>query len=148
MTCVTDGITAAHYDLGEYTGAGETMHELGITEQLLTLTLHHAEQAGAVRVTRLNLVIGEFSSVVDESVQLYWGMIAENTIAAAAELHFERVPGRLRCDDCGAEFLFGEFAGQCPACGGIHTRIVDGSQFHLESIEVEGPTENGNNQEN
>lgn len=120
------------------------MHELGITEQLLTLTLRHAEQAGAVRVTRLNLVIGEFSSVVDESVQLYWNMISENTMAANAELHFERVAGRLVCDDCGGEFLFSEFAGQCPHCDGIHTRIIDGSQFHLESIEVEGPTEHAN----
>lgn len=123
------------------------MHELGITEQLLSLTLRHAEEAGAVRVIRLNLVVGEFSSVVDESLQFYWGMLAEDTIAADAELHFERVPGRMTCDDCGEAFPFTAYKGQCPHCGGASVHVSDGKQFQLESIEVEGPGDNGFQQE-
>ena len=119
------------------------MHELGITEQLLSLTLRHAEQAGATRVTRLNLVVGEFSSVVDDSLQFYWGMLAEGTIAAGAELCFRRIPGKLTCDACGVEFLFSEYEGRCPHCGGPHARLSDGDQFNLESIEVEGPRDDG-----
>jgi hydrogenase nickel incorporation protein HypA/HybF len=115
------------------------MHELGITEQLLELTLRHAEEAGAERVTRLNLVIGEFSSVVDESIQFYWDMLAEDTLAAGAELHFTRVPGQFHCAGCGADFGLAEFEGRCPACGGVAVSVADGKQFQLESIEVEGP---------
>ena len=114
------------------------MHELGITEQLLHLTLEHAERAGATRVTRLNLVIGELSSVMDESVQMYWEIIARGTIAEQAELHFERVPGRFRCLACGSEFGMSEFGGLCPQCGGARVTVVDGDQFRLDSIEVEG----------
>jgi hydrogenase nickel incorporation protein HypA/HybF len=113
------------------------MHELGVTDQLLKITLRHAEAAGAKRVLRLNLVIGEFSSIVDESLQFYWEIMAEDTIAAGAELHFERVPGLLRCATCGAEFGMAEFDGQCPACGELRASVVDGDQFRLESIEIE-----------
>lgn len=118
------------------------MHELGITEQLLSLTLRHAEEAGAAHVTRLNLIIGEFSSVFDESIQFYWDMIAEGTIAAGAELHFERIPGRMTCDTCSRSFPFKDYDGACPHCDSPGVHVSDGKQFQLESIEVEGPTEN------
>jgi hydrogenase nickel incorporation protein HypA/HybF len=113
------------------------LHELGITEQLLNLTLEHAARAQASRVTRLNLVIGELSSVVDESIQFYWEIMAKDSIAAQAELHFERVPGRLYCLACQAEFAFSAFEGQCPQCGGAQVKVVDGDQFRLDSIEIE-----------
>lgn len=119
------------------------MHELGITDQLLRLTLRHAEQAGASRVISLNLVIGEFSSVVDESIQFYWDMLAAGTIAEKAILHFERVPGVLQCLSCEHTFSLGEFHAQCPSCGGVRTRVADGDQFRLASIEVEGPQGTG-----
>ena len=45
------------------------MHELPITEGLLNLALKHANQANAQRITRLNLVIGQLASVVDDSIQ-------------------------------------------------------------------------------
>lgn len=115
------------------------MHELGITEQLLKLALRHAEQAQAARITRLNLVIGAFSSVVDDSVQFYWDIVAGGTIAEGAALHFERVPGVLACEDCGREFELAEFDGHCPNCGGFHARIISGDEFRLDSIEIEGP---------
>lgn len=113
------------------------MHEMGITEQLLSLALRHAEAAGATRVTTLNLVIGEFASVVDESLQFYWDFVTRGTIAENAVLRFERVPGRFGCSDCGHEFGMTEFEGRCPRCGGAHTTVVDGTQFSLASIEIE-----------
>jgi hydrogenase nickel incorporation protein HypA/HybF len=119
------------------------MHELGITDQLLQLTLRHAEQAGASSVIRLNLVIGELSSVVDESIRFYWLIMAKGTIAERAELHFERVPGRLSCQTCGGDIPYRDFAGQCPVCGSQAVCISDGDQFKLESIEVEGSQADG-----
>ena len=119
------------------------VHELSITDQLLQLALRHAEDAGASKIVRLHLVIGEFSSVVDESLQFYWDMMAENTIADHAELCFKRIPGEMTCADCGHTFLFAEFEGQCSSCGGLNAQISDGKQFRLESIEIEGPNDNG-----
>lgn len=113
------------------------MHEMAITEQMLAAALRHAEQAGAARISRLNIVVGEIASVVDDSVQFYWDFVAKGTIAEGAVLHFERVPGRLACRDCGTEFPMRDFSGQCPSCQGANLHVVAGDEFQLQSIEVE-----------
>jgi len=113
------------------------MHELSVTESLLEIALRHAREAGAERITRLNVIIGEFSSIVDESVQFYWDMVSEGTIAEGAELHFERVEGVLRCLDCGHTFPLGGDTFVCPKCGGSQVVTAGGDEFRLDSIEIE-----------
>jgi hydrogenase nickel incorporation protein HypA/HybF len=115
------------------------MHELGVTEHLLSLVLKYANEAGATQVTGLNLVIGELSSVVDDSVAMYWELLAKDTIAEGATLNIERIPGTLRCRDCGETFSLAEFEVSCPNCGGLRGQVVDGDQFQLKSIDVESP---------
>ncbi len=113
------------------------MHELGITQSILQIVLHHAEQAGAVRVQRVHLVIGQLSSVVDESVQFYWDIVSEGTPAHGAELCFRRVEARLRCADCGHEFPLNAEDYTCPACGGQRVHVTGGDEFYIESIDVD-----------
>ncbi len=113
------------------------MHELSVTESLLALALSHAEKANASKVTDLHLVIGRLSSIVDDSVQFYWDFIAENTICQGAKLHFDRKPAILKCHDCGNEFKIEKELLPCPSCGGIHTHILSGEEFYLDSIEIE-----------
>lgn len=113
------------------------MHELAVTESILNIATKHATQANAVRVTDVQLVIGQLSSIVDESVQFYWDMISEGTICAGARLHFERKPATFKCFDCDHTFaLTGELT-DCPNCHGIRLKVVTGEEFYLESIEVE-----------
>ena len=76
------------------------MHELAVTQSILELALKNANQAHATEVTDINLVIGKLSSIVDDSVQFYWELIAKDTICEKAILHFERIPAKLRCQDC------------------------------------------------
>jgi len=113
------------------------VHELSVTESLLNLAMRHAQQAGAVRVTDLHLVIGQLSSIVDESVQFYWDMISEGTLCEKARLHFERIPAKFHCLDCDEEYqLPGELIA-CPRCKGEHLKIVAGDEFRLDHMEVE-----------
>lgn len=113
------------------------MHELGVTQSILNIVLHHAEEANAARIKEINLVIGELSSIVDESVQFYWDMISEGTIAEHAALEFCRVPARLHCDACGAEFRLNPENFFCPECGSERIVITAGEEFYLESIDVD-----------
>ena len=113
------------------------MHELTVTQSLLEIALRHAEQADAQRITRLNMVIGELASIVDDSVQFYWDIVSQGTIAERAELHFERVPGTLRCLGCGHAFPLNGRDYACPACGEKQVIAAGGDEFRLESIEVE-----------
>jgi hydrogenase nickel incorporation protein HypA/HybF len=113
------------------------MHELPIAKSVLEIALRHAEEAGADSIVQLNLVIGELSSVVDDSIQFYWDIISRGTIAEGAALHFERVPGQLKCLACGHAFALDREEYICPACGETQVVVVGGDAFRLESIEVE-----------
>lgn len=113
------------------------MHELAITEEILRIAVEHAERAGATRIVDINLVIGELSSVVDDSVQFYFDFISPGTVAEGAELHFRRVPARLRCRACGHEFEPASTDWRCPSCRTIGGDVIAGREFNMESIEVE-----------
>jgi hydrogenase nickel incorporation protein HypA/HybF len=69
-----------------------TMRELAVTQSILIISLHHAKEASARRITGINLVIGQFLSIVDDSVQFYWDIVSDGTIAKGARLHFDRIP--------------------------------------------------------
>lgn len=113
------------------------MHELSITESLLEIALRHADSAGARRISDLYLVIGQLSSVVDESVQFYWDIIADGTIAEGANLHFERIPTKIKCLNCEHTFKPLDNKMSCPNCDSINIQILTGEEFFLEAINVE-----------
>ena len=113
------------------------MHELPITESILEITLRHAQQANARRVEAINIVIGQLSLVVDDSIQFYWDMISEGTIAQGAKLNFQRKPVGLRCLDCQHEYSPSGESFACPNCHSESIKIIAGEEFYLDSIEVE-----------
>jgi hydrogenase nickel incorporation protein HypA/HybF len=113
------------------------LHELSIALSLLDLALKHASHAGAKRITDLHLVIGDLSSVVDDSLQFHWGIIAEDTPAQGARLHFDRRPTLLQCTACDHHFAPQNGYFGCPECGSLQVHIIQGDEFLLEAIEVE-----------
>jgi hydrogenase nickel incorporation protein HypA/HybF len=113
------------------------MHELSVTQGMLEIVLRHAQQAGAQRITHINLVIGDLTSIVDDSVQFYFDFISQNTIAEGAQLVFQRTPATFRCRDCENTFVSNQRDFICPQCGEMRVEVVAGSEFRVESIEVE-----------
>ena len=112
------------------------MHELSVTESILEIALRHGGEAGAERITDLHLVIGELSTIIDESVQFYWEFVSEGTPAVGVTLHFRRVPAQLTWQTCGHSYSPRE-ALPCLACGSEDIRVVAGEEFYLEAIDVE-----------
>lgn len=113
------------------------MHELPVTEQVLKIALRQADEAGAKRVTAIYLVLGQLSSMIDDSIQFYWEIIAQGTMAEGAELRFRRVPAELTCLDCSHQYMLDEGELTCPNCGSYRVRVINGEQFQLEAIDVE-----------
>ncbi len=114
------------------------MHELAITEQITKIAIKHGEKNKASKITDLYLVIGELSTVIDDSVQFYWDLITENTLCEGAKLHFKRIPAVFRCRDCNKEYglVKGELT-PCPYCQSNRMDILQGKEFHLDSINIE-----------
>ena len=114
------------------------MHELAVTQSILDIALRHAEQAGAQRILAINLVIGDLTGFVDDSIQFYFGFLSEDTLAQGARLNFERVPPLARCHECGAEYAPpNSRIWICPECEALGGEVVAGREFSVTSIEVE-----------
>jgi hydrogenase nickel incorporation protein HypA/HybF len=111
------------------------VHELAITQSILEIALRYADSVN--RITQLNLVIGDLSSVVDDSVQFYWDIVSRGSVAEGAQLHFKRIRTRFQCNECGQGFEPDGRVYTCPHCGGLKVTLVAGREFRLESIEVE-----------
>ena len=113
------------------------MHELPVVEDVIRVVDGEAKRLHFSHIHRITLVIGELSSVMDESVQMYFELLAENTPCEGASLEFEHVPAKLRCTVCGTEFPHTHgFA--CPRCGGDGTLIRGtGQELFIRSIDGE-----------
>lgn len=112
------------------------MHELPVTESILEITIRHARQANATRVTDLYLVIGQLSSIIDDSIQFYWDIVAKDTIAEGAQLHFRRIPTQFKCLNC--EHIYSpEEDYACPECQSAQVKVTAGEEFFLESINID-----------
>ena len=113
------------------------MHELAVTQSILDISLRHAKEAGAKQITGINLVIGEFASIVDDSVQFYWDFLTDGTIAQGAQLRFERVHGEMTCTNCKHSFHPNDIDFVCPNCESRFVQITKGDEFRVDSIDVE-----------
>ncbi len=113
------------------------MHELPVTESLLKLAEQYAVAAEAAKVTDLYLIIGQLSSIVDDSMQFYWDIVSKGTLCEGAKLHFERVPASLLCLDCAHIYAIEGELTACPQCGSSRVKVTVGEEFRLDSIEIE-----------
>lgn len=116
------------------------MHELPVTENILEISLRHAQEQQASRITDIHLVVGELSSIVDDSVQFYWDLISEGTIAQGAHLHFTRLPITLHCLNCDHHYSPQNEDFACPQCSSERVELEQGEEFYLDSIEIERET--------
>ncbi len=113
------------------------MHELPVTESILKITLRHAETHNATKVTDIYLVLGQWSTIIDDSIQFHWDILSENTIAVGATLHFERIPVELFCLDCANTYTPTDEELICPRCESTRIKVSKGDEFNIDSIEIE-----------
>ncbi len=110
------------------------MHELPITEGILKIA---TEAAGGRRITTIHLVVGELSSIVDDSVQFYFDMLSKGTLAEGAMLDFQRLPATVLCRDCGkSSEVRAPLPPECPHCGSVLLQVTGGRELRVDSIEV------------
>jgi hydrogenase nickel incorporation protein HypA/HybF len=114
------------------------MHELAATESILTIALDAARIAGASRVRSVDVVVGDLSSMIDESVQFYFDLLSRETAAAGAVLNVRRRRASAHCSACdGAYDVTPPLLPACELCGSADLTVTGGREFYVESIEVD-----------
>ncbi len=113
------------------------MHEYAVTKSLINIVEEEAKRSGANKVTEIKLVIGDLSTILDESVQMYFDILSEGTVAQGAKLIFRRIPAEFRCKTCENVFDKPKSGFECPKCGSLGVPTGKGKEFYVESLEVE-----------
>lgn len=117
------------------------MHELPVTQGILDTAVAAAQQAHARRILAIDLAIGALSGIVDDSVQFYFDILSQGTLAEGATLRFRRLPASAVCLDCGFTFdATPPLAPACPACQSALVRVEGGREFYVESLEIDDDT--------
>jgi hydrogenase nickel incorporation protein HypA/HybF len=113
------------------------MHEQSIVESILALALKSAEKAKARQILSIDLVVGDYTGVVEDAVNFYFDFLSRDTLAAGAKINYTHVPGQLRCRDCDILFPLQKRDYRCPKCDGKRVEIVGGRELYIENMEVE-----------
>ncbi|QHI71106.1 hydrogenase maturation nickel metallochaperone HypA/HybF [Aminipila terrae] len=112
------------------------MHEYPITKRIIEISEEFAKKNNADDIKQINLVVGDYSGYVASSIELYFDLIAEDSICKNAVLNIERVEPKLKCSDCGKLFKRKPFSFACPYCQGEGRPTEIGQEFYIKSIEV------------
>jgi hydrogenase nickel incorporation protein HypA/HybF len=114
------------------------VHEAAITQAILDTALTAAGDAGAKRVSKINLVVGELAGIADEAVDMYFSLLSRGTAAEGARLVYEHVPARFTCKSCSKIYDKNGASFNCPHCGGEGTLDMDAAkECYIDHIEAE-----------
>jgi len=118
------------------------MHELGIITSVMEAVGQSAHEAGANKVIKVSLSVGEMTEAIEESLQFSYEILSEtDPLFQGSELVISMVPPKSHCNDCGAEFVHDRFHVTCPECDSIATTLIAGRDLTIDSIEVDIPDE-------
>ena len=113
------------------------MHEYGLTKQIVAIACDAAIRENAKQVNSILLVIGENAGIIPDSIELYFDIIAKDTVAAGAKLDLRLVPAQMHCPHCDKNFIRPRFSFACPDCGTLGNPTQIGNEFYVESLELE-----------
>ena len=113
------------------------MHELSVVQSIWKILDEELAKAGGRTLLRVKIVIGDLSGVVPEALDFYLKLLAEERGQDKATFEYVRVPVKFRCSDCGHTFTVDRPMFSCPKCGSTAVKMVSGTEFYIEEIEVE-----------
>lgn len=112
------------------------MHEYAIAQALVAQIEDIARENGAVVVRRVVIQVGKLRAVVPEILRWGFGVAAEKSVAAGADLVIEEVPIVIRCRACAAECELEDPVFICPSCNGTDVSQIAGDELILKSMEI------------
>jgi len=122
------------------------MHELSLCQALISQVEGVAHEHQAQAVTRILLRVGPLSGAEPALLQQAFPLAAAGTLAAGAELAIEKVPIKVRCQQCGAESEATANRLLCASCGDYHTQLISGDEMLLQSLEFAVERKPGTNE--
>jgi len=120
------------------------MHEMSLVRSVVRIVKEEAEAAGAARVSKVHVVVGEGRDIIKDYFESLFQFLARGTVAEGAEVEIHTTPYMVRCNACGHEFHLipiDKRTWTCPGCGAYRDyRLVSGMEFYINRIEASKAT--------
>lgn len=113
------------------------MHELSIAQNIVDIIHQYVPLNERQRVRSVFTIVGEHSGIVADSLTFSYQAITAATDLQNSALVIEHVPFTVRCKECGAESRTEMGSIQCPACKGLDTQVLSGTELRVSEIEME-----------
>ena len=120
------------------------MHDIERSHTIVKTILKAAEEQGARKIERVELVIGELTFLSPDQIEFWVGELLRNTIGEGAEIVVESRAARIKCAACGregevdvADDPFYHYTGvspACPECGSSQVEVVAGRECMIQSL--------------
>lgn len=115
------------------------MHELSVCQALLDEVAKAAASRGASAVERITIEVGRLSGVEPELLARAFEVARVGTCASQAVLVVRTLDITVRCTECGATSHAEPTRLTCGACNGYRTRVVEGEELRLRTLELQVP---------
>jgi hydrogenase nickel incorporation protein HypA/HybF len=115
------------------------VHELSVCQALLDEVAKIAASHDARAVERVTVEVGLLSGIEPALLASAFEIARAGTCAAQAELSIAVLEILVRCNDCGAASRAQPNRLLCAACGGYHTRVLEGDELRLRAVELDVP---------
>ena len=114
------------------------MHEMTYIVPICNTAIDQAKKNKAKSITALHIEIGEMTAVIPSIFRSYFGEASKNTILENAELKLKMIPVKANCLKCSHTFKPEKKNDyRCPNCGSNQSKIIEGREVILKSIEIE-----------
>lgn len=114
------------------------MHEVAAMRGAVRTVLQQMEEAGAARVTAVELVLGASGHMREDAALQYWTLFTQGSPAHDAAVNITWSPATYQCFSCLHQFDSTEPAESiaCPACGEVALEIAHSDVCAVRSIKV------------
>ena len=113
------------------------MHELPVTQSIVRIASEEAKKNNVKIVKEIRIKVGKLTGLIPNCIQYYFDIISKGTVVEGAKLNIEKLPIRIKCNNCGKESIIEVNSYSCSFCNSNDIKIIGGNEFYIESLEVE-----------
>ena len=114
------------------------MHEVAIMQGVVKTILQSLSQAGASRITNVQLAIGRSGHFTEENARQHFEVLTKDTPAEGASLTISWLPATVQCLSCFHRFSSAQSAEQtrCPKCEDMVMEMEHQDTCYVSAIDV------------
>jgi len=108
-------------------------------QEVVKTILASVENAGASRVTNVQLAVGVSGHFTEEAVRQYFQVLTKDTPIEGATLALEWLPATYQCLSCQQRFESTSAEAPCPQCGDVALEISHQDECFVRTIDAITP---------